>query len=261
MSGKNYYNRLYFNGKDLSEFGLKCSGDGVFNAPEKDYTVYEVPGRNGDIYVSNGRYKNISVTYPCFVIGHGEDKFADFALKMQGLRAWLLKPDTYVRIEDTYHPDEYRMGVFQEGIDLEAQYLQSGEFDLTFQCKPQRFLKSGEKIIKFEGDTTFENTDAIYNPTPFASKPMIHIVRKTEGVGVTLNIGAGFVDINAVCPYGDIIIDCERMDAYTGPTVEDAASVNPYILMDSFPEIDPGKNEVWRSNIDYVEVIPRWWVL
>ena len=142
-----------------------------------------------------------------------------------------------------------------------AEQVQSGEFDLTFQCKPQRFLKSGEKIIKFEGDTTFENTDAIYNPTPFASKPMIHIVRKTEGVGVTLNIGVGFVDINAVCPYGDIIIDCERMDAYTGPTVEDTVSVNPYILMDSFPEIDPGKNEVWRNNIDYVEIIPRWWVL
>lgn len=261
MSGKNYYNRLYYNGKDLSEFGLKCSGDGVFNAPEKDYTIYEVPGRSGDIYVYNGRYKNISITYPCFIIGRGDDRFQDFGLKMQALRGWLLKPNTYVRIEDTYHPDEYRMGIFAEGIDFEAVYLQSGEFDLTFQCKPQRFLKSGEKAVTYQGDTTWHDPQSIYNPTMFNSKPLIRIKRRTSGVAATLNIGIGFVDIKAICPYDDIIVDCERMDCYTGDTVEETASVNSYVLADSFPEIEPGENQVWLSNIETAEIIPRWYVL
>ena len=40
-------NHVIVDGKSLSDFGVYVSGDGTFNAPERDYAVTEVPGRSG----------------------------------------------------------------------------------------------------------------------------------------------------------------------------------------------------------------------
>ena len=121
-------NQLYYDGKALSDFGVYVSGDGVFGVPEKDYTITEVPGRNGDIYSFNNRYKNITVSYHAFIIG--KDRISgnareDFALRMQGLRAWLSHSDKYCRISDTYHPDQFRMGIHSEQMDIYQKLLTS----------------------------------------------------------------------------------------------------------------------------------------
>ena len=61
-------NFIIFNGKSFMDYGVYISGDGTFNAPERDTTKIEIPGRNGTLTVDKGRYKNLPVKYPAFIV-------------------------------------------------------------------------------------------------------------------------------------------------------------------------------------------------
>lgn len=242
-------NQLFYDGKALSDFGVYISGEGVFGVPEKDYTVTEVPGRNGDIYSYNKRYKNISVTYKAFIIGRDRvtgNASQDFALKMQGLRAWLNHSDKYCRIVDTYHPDQFRMGIHSEQMDVYERLLRSGSFDLVFQCKPQRFLTAGEVA------QVFTEPFPIDNPYFFDAQPHIRVY----GYGFLYVGDYGIQIAQSTLPYVDI--DCERMDAYYG-----SVNCNNMIALESdFPVLVPGRSIVnFDSTITRVEITPRWWTL
>lgn len=113
-----------------------------------------MPGRNGDLIIDNGRWNNVDVTYnDCLIANNFPETFADFRAKIARLRG-------YVRLEDTFNPDEYRMASLSKGIKIDrlGTRYHSGRFDLTFNCKPQRFLKSGDLPTQFiplvRGSTT-----------------------------------------------------------------------------------------------------------
>lgn len=137
-------NQLIYGGINTADYQIGISGGGTYAAPERDVTRYEVPGRNGELIVDNGRYKNIEVTYPAYIARRFKDRITDF-------RSALMAKRGYQRIEDTYHPDEYRMGTFVGAFDPETvgAYNNSAKFDLRFNCKPQRFLKSGDLPTQF----------------------------------------------------------------------------------------------------------------
>ena len=129
---------FYLNGDRSADHGLFISGDAVYNAPAYDYEVIQIPGRNGDLIMDNGRFNNITVTYPAFVVD---------VSNLQDIRQWLLKNRGYQRITDDYNPTEFRMGYFAGDFDVDVFANRAGTFDLTFNCKPQRFLNRGEKQI------------------------------------------------------------------------------------------------------------------
>lgn len=135
--------KLIFGGVDSSTYGVYLTGSGTFGAPERDVQYVSVPGRNGDLILDNGRWNNIEVTYPANIPSGFGNSFASF-------RAAVCRKRGYQRLEDTYHPDEFRMAAFTSGFDPElTPGNHGGEFDIVFNCKPQRFLKSGETPIQF----------------------------------------------------------------------------------------------------------------
>ena len=164
-----HFHNIFYNGKSLADFGVHVSGDGTYNSPEKDYETVEVPGRNGDLHIFNERFKNVDLTYKAFIIGDNwisGEEHKDFALEMRNFRAWMLYANGYQRLEDTYHPDEFRKALFKGPIETEAILLQAGEFDLTFNCMPQRFLKSGEHVYTFTKNGSIDN-DTLFDARPF----------------------------------------------------------------------------------------------
>ena len=48
---------LTFNGQSFADFHTFWDGKDLFVTPEKDVTFYEIPGRNGEVSVSNDRFK------------------------------------------------------------------------------------------------------------------------------------------------------------------------------------------------------------
>lgn len=169
------YKAFTFDGISSRDYGVYISGDGVFDAPERDVEMIEIPGRNGAYAFDRGRFKNIEVTYPAGMFGDTE---ADFRQGISALRNALASRKGYCRLEDEYNPDEYRMAVYRSGLEVTPAQLKAGEFSITFECQPQRFLKSGETSVSVESDET------ITNPTLFESRPLIRV----EGHG-ELSIG------------------------------------------------------------------------
>lgn len=235
-------NSITFNGQNSLDYGLYVSGNQTFNSAEKDYSKVSVPGRSGDLLVFNNRYKNVNLNYDAILIENYEEN-------AERVRAWLLSADGYCRLEDTYHPNEFRIASFSGPIDFDSKMLEAGETTLTFDCKPQRWLKSGEQKILI----TPNNNRPIVNQTLFEAKPLLRIY----GTG-QLQVGTGLLTINtAGTEYIDI--DCDIMDCY-----EESVNRNGNVTISKWPTFTPGNNIVAfpnDSNITEVYITPRWWTL
>lgn len=128
-----------YNGKNSLDFGIHVYDPQILNTPKKRREIIEVPGRNGDIIIEDGSYENVTVTFKnCFIIN-------DFVENYNALKAFLGSQEGYQRLEISWLPEEYRKAMFEGNISPKVgDFDWFGRFDLTFNCKPQRFLKSGE---------------------------------------------------------------------------------------------------------------------
>ena len=233
-------NYIVFNGVSSAEFGLFVGGQESFNAPKKKVTKVSVPGRNGDLIIDQGAFENISVAYN--IVG-----MDGFQKNIEKIKEWLLSPNSYARLEDSYDPCTYRMGIVSAGINFTLYRLnQTGKARITFDCKPQKYLVGGTLQNKIESG------DSLYNPTSFKSSPLIHV----NGYG-TLTIGDENIEI--ADDYQEIYIDSDIMDCYSG-----SSNANSSVTFQSneFPKLAPGDNNITFDNtISEVFITPRWWTL
>ena len=166
------YGKIIFGGVDSSDYGIYISGEGVYNAPERAVELVNVPGRNGAIALDQGRYNNIKVTYPAMVLEADQEHFRE---KLSEFRNAILSQKGYQRLEDSYHPDEFRMGVYYNGLEVSdiLTLARGGNFELIFDCKPQRWLSYGDIPVPINSG------DVLQNPTVFDSSPLLEV----EGYG------------------------------------------------------------------------------
>ena len=229
-----------YNGRSSADFGLVLSGEDTWKKPLPDFERRQIPGRNGDLILSNKRYANVDIKYRVGIRRNFDSNFSAFM-------NFLLKEPGYHRLEDSYHMEYYRMAVLDKEVSPELSALnRSGSFDLVFSCKPQQYLKSGEKKQILEGSGT------VYNPTSYDAKPLIRIY----GSGVLL-VGGEAVTISENDSYIDL--DCEMEDAF-----RETLNMNAYVELASgdFPVLTPGNNTItFGSGITRAEIIPRWWCL
>lgn len=164
------FNGFEFDGESSKNYSVYITGEAVYNAPEREVEMISIPGRNGAFALDKGRFENIEVTYPAGIFADNE---LDFARAVSNLRNYLCSKKGYCRLTDDYNPDEYRLAIYKSGLEVDPAQLKAGEFDITFECKPQRYLMSGETPMEI---TSGEN---ILNPTLFDAQPLIEV----EGYG------------------------------------------------------------------------------
>ena len=139
------FNTFTFDGENSLDYGIYITGEAVYNAPERAVEMVSIPGKNGALALDQGRFENIEVTYSAGTFGAEQ---VEFAGRMRAMRNMLASRYNYVRLTDSYHPEEYRLGLYKSGLEATPVAMSSaGEFDITFNCKPQRFLTSGEEPV------------------------------------------------------------------------------------------------------------------
>ena len=150
-----YKKYFIFNGKKSSDFDVWASGLNIFHSPERRIERIQVPGRNGELLIEDGSFENTELLFKdCFIPRHFSENFTN-------LSNYLNRQKGYQRLELSWLPDEYRLAAFHGDIEATMKNWDGmGKFDLAFNCKPQRFLKSGEEPItllpmRAEGLTTF----------------------------------------------------------------------------------------------------------
>lgn len=227
-----------FNGVSSESFNAYVFDVDVDGAPATVYNPQAIPGKNGELLISDNRMPNRPHVYSC--IANSEEDFTNF-------RNFLFSQNGYGRLEDSFHADEYYMAYCPEAVEpIVSQQRGMFGFEVRFSRKPQRFLKSGEEIIAFTEDGT------ISNPTFFPSRPLLRVY----GIG-TLTIGHQNIIISDADEYTDI--DCELMDSFKGTEPK-----NEYVRFTDidYPVIETGEiGVVLGEGITRLEVTPRWWKL
>lgn len=232
---------IMYNGRSSKDFGIVIEESGAWAVPGRDFESLAVEGRNGELTIDNGRYENLSISYKC-TIGRG------FPVKMSDLNAWLMSNTGYNRLEDSQQPEYFRMARVAEGLSPEVfANLIGGKFEITFDCKPQRWLKSGEDEI------TLQTTNAIYNPTLYNAYPVFEIT----GNG---NLVIGSKTITIANNPGTLILDCELGDAYSKSA---HTNYNQYVTESDLEltSLAPGVNNITKPAGMTVKMKPRWWTL
>ena len=241
-------NYFVYDGVNSSDYGVFISGEGTFNSPKRRGEVIEIPGRNGSLFMDEDCFENIPGKYPAFIGTKSEEDFRD---KLAAFKSAILSRGNYKRLSDTYHPDEFRLATYKSGLEVDPKhYNRAGGFTLEFDCKPQRFLLTGETV------QTFNASGSITNPELFASAPLLEI----DGTG-TLTIGDYSLEIDS--SPGTIFIDAEIMEAYS-ISGGDLVSENGNVIYANHkpPKIDPGTIAVTLgAGITSVKITPRWWRL
>ena len=235
--------RNYFQIGDVSslDFGIVISDASVWGSPKRVFESVSVPGRNGDLIFDEGRYENAPIDYNCQILNDGGE--------LDRFRAWLASQVGYVRLEDTYHPEEYRLAAVSSGLtpQMTLWALRRGDFNVTFSAKPQRFLKIGDV------GTEYESNISIYNPTYFEARPIIRVYGYGDLVvgGVTVSIESNSLSY--------IDIDSQVDDCYCGTT-----NANQYITLsgDSFPTLAVGVTNIeLPATVSKIILFPKWFTM
>ena len=228
---------LTFNGQSFADFHTFWDGKDLFVTPEKDVTFYEIPGRNGEVSVSNDRFKAKEISINCFIKN-------DFRKYYAALINFLYSQDGYGRLENSKEPDIYQKACFVSQIEPNTgAFLKYGDFTLTFKVYPQKWLKLGENAIQIS------NTKSILNPTSFDAFPLIEVV----GTGsITINQSVLTLANNTSTTF----IDCEIEDCW-----EDSINRNGDLsVVGGFPVLT-ATNNITVSGFTSVKLYPRWWRL
>lgn len=232
---------IIFNGVCSEDLGIKVAKPPEYQIPERDVSTTLVPGRNGEAILYVGAFQNVSREYEVSFIAD-----ISFAERAAAIARWLFSSSGYGRLSDDYDPAVYRLAYCKRTPAIESLYQEAGRGSISFVCRPERFLVSGESPI------TFTESGALLNPTGMAAMPLITVYGTGAG---TLTIGDVTVSVVSI-PDGSITIDCEVENAYSG----NANRNDSISAQDGFPWLGAGATEIsWTGDITKIEITPRWW--
>ena len=240
---------LIFNSVSAEDLGLVIQAPPAYTFPSKDLSTTHVPGRNGDLILDNYCYNNVDRTYSIasvFRPGTG------FIANSEKIIKWLTTPTGYCRLEDTYDPLVYRMASYSASGSLSNYYDQATSLSITFNCKPQRYLKSGEKQVDYSGSEI-----TIDNPTTETALPLIAVSGIPQGTDSDLllmtvsNVDSGTVYSSITVsklPDGEaaITLDSEEQLAYYENQNGEKKDRNAYLNFNGtdFPKFAAGMSKI-----------------
>lgn len=226
-----------------SDFGLVLQGPVTFSGAQPKVDTVSVPGRNGDLCFFDGSFHNDSGKAKCFALDS-----KDVSHKLDAITGWVFSNLGYRRLLVSQEREVYRLARVSIGPENEIRMRRLAPFEIAFDCKPQKYLLSGEYPVSFltPGGT-------LHNPYAFTALPKITVYGSGPG---SLQVGSTTAQIKALD--GSLTLDSEIQDAYKGVPSQNK---NDEIYAPIFPELAPGDNAViWTGGIERVEVVPRWWM-
>ena len=231
---------FYLDGIDARAVGIQLQAPIEFSEAVPISEAQTIPGRNGDLIWETGSYENRSGSASCFCLQKDVEK----AISSAG--RFLMGKKGYRRLETSDDPDHYWMARVENSPRIEQRLRMLSPFEIGFDCKPQRFVKSGENAI------SFQQNGSIFNQYGQIALPFITLYGNGAG---RLTIGDCVVDVKALD--GILYLDSDTQNAYNN-----SGNQNLNINAPVFPVLSDGEIPIaFSSGIERVEIIPRWWEL
>lgn len=131
------YGNLIFDDINIADYNAFAFYCNVLDRPVRDVEVVSVPGRNGDIIIDNGRYKNVDRVY--------QIQATDLN-NIKALVSALVSKHGYFRLEDDYEPEYYFRARLKSAPKISRFQGAAASIQLIFDRMPQKYLKSSEDI-------------------------------------------------------------------------------------------------------------------
>lgn len=211
--------------------------------PNRKQEVQKVPGRNGDIVISDGSFENYEQQYSVFM---DSKNLGGLEQTIPKVADWLLGNEGYHRLEDSYFKDFYRMAYYSGGSEFISVLNEYGQGTLIFTCAPEKYYKSGENLIEVE------KGQVLRNPSTFAALPLIIVTGSGSG---TLYFNDSTLTISSI--QTSVTIDTKLHKAYNGTTSRNSTITGYYenLKLGKTTEIS------WSGGVTGLSIIPRWWTI
>lgn len=253
---------FYIDGVDARKFGIYLQKPIEFSEAIPIVERQSIPGRNGDLIFETGSYENRTGVASCFCL----QKCVAKAIGEAG--RFFMGKKGYRRLETSDDPDHFWLARVENSPQIAQRMRTLAPFEITFDCKPQRFLKSGERAQVFDYSQVFTRIK-IDNPFGFPARPLIHAHWSVDGEGKQIGFtffdsSGGIIEEKSVYANNikekDLYIDCDIHDAYN-----ESGNQNKNVSLYEFPALDPGITEIVAvasdDTLEYIEITPRWWEL
>jgi phage-related protein len=223
-------------------------GELTISAPEPDVNTVHVPGRNGDLHIYTGAYKNRRGQ----ANAHLYAKYGGVKTAISNAQKWLIGTPGYRRLETDDDPYYFMKARVINGAEIAARMDKLAPFTIQLDLAPQRYLKAGEipTIIYQSGTLT--------NATSYDAEPFYEI---TGDGTVTIKINDQSITVQGLGINGisrTMYFDAETGNAYT----PDVANANNRVETTGDLKLKPGENIITiTGNLESVKITPRWWEL
>lgn len=209
---------------------------------ERKMTVTPIPGSNREVVEMEDAWEAYDQPYSLFVGDATKDSIQE---PLNEVARVLSKKGWQILLDD-YEPDIYRLAYFQGDFNVNNKRTRVGTFDISFRCRAERFLISGNTPISVSSGSS------IFNPTAYASKPLITISGSGNG---TLTVNGTTMSFTGIVDY--LNIDSDIQDCYRLPTENRNNN-----MTGSFPVLSPGDNPVsFSGGITSVTITPKWFII
>lgn len=252
---------FYIDGIDARSFGIYLQKPIKFSEAVPVVKKQTIPGRNGDLIFETGSYQNRTAVASCFCLQKDVEKTISAAGR------FLMAKHGYRRLETSDDPDHFWLARVENSPQIAQRVRTLAPFDISFDCKPQRFLKSGEEKMIFPHTQKHEEIQ-IYNNFGFPARPLIYAkwseVTEHNYVDIIFYDASGnsMLDKNIRTfdmTVTDLYIDCDTHNAYNND-----GNQNHNVVAYNFPALDIGLNNITiigPESLESVEIMPRWWEL
>ena len=249
---------IVYGGESSSDYGMVVAEAPAYERPKRKQTIYNVPGRNGSILFQQDAWEDVNRSYKVW-LAESNSRNLPLAKRVDRAEAWLNSQKGYVRLEDNFEPDVFRLAYYSGGDGFSNNMTQYGEATINFTCRPERFLKSADSPIAINRGSDWAQV-TYNNPTNFVSKPLFNFTIASTSVSF-LMAGNGLVIGPGIS--GNIVIDCDTMQMYSA----NGGSLSRYIS-GTFPTLQPGRNTIIIrllagsfSDITNATYTPRYFVI
>lgn len=237
---------LIYKGKDLKKiFGLEMLTELTIENAVRDVEIVEIPGKNGDIVIDNGRYKSVAFS-PKFIMWK-KSNFMSFEEQQNALTDLMTGAYGYSEMTILGNSNYTYMARVVDEVRITLDDEVSAEVEINFSLKPIKYITSGLNTVNLVNGAILNNIGKV------SSNPMIVLT----GTGnVTLTLGSKTVVFKNITD--GVVVDFEHK------TVTNLDKNSPKwetLYTWPLPSIPVGSNKIsWDNSGFKISMIPRWGV-
>jgi phage-related protein len=214
-----------------TDLGLRITEPPVLPTSERIVQKIEVDGREGSLNILKG-WKDTDISFKAALLGVDiRSRYREVTAQIRAAESVWFSNDPTVC---------YKVKVATVGA-LDMKLSQLGEFAITFNCAPFKYLRNVATINRTTSGT-------VTNPGTVYSLPRI----KVYGSGTrNLTINDKLITLNLLS--SPLVIDSELKECYYGDTAQNQ------LMTGDFPRLEVGSNTVTLgTGITKVEIEPHW---